>query len=89
MSQSIETFGGLYCASLPYFNTVLSFDKPVGCIEEEDLVNVIDKGGSLWVNNGVTVLSEVVTNYKLIIWVTLIYHLSISICRHISVIRDI
>jgi phage tail sheath gpL-like len=64
VSQSIETFGGLYCASLPYFNTVLSFDKPVGCIEEEDLVNVIDKGGSLWVNNGVTVLSEVVTTYK-------------------------
>ena len=64
VSQNIETFGGISLASLPYFNTPLSFPKPNGCINEEDLINVINAGGSLWVNNGITVLSEVVTTYK-------------------------
>ena len=64
VSQNIETFGSISLASLPYFNTPLSFDKPIGCIDEEDLINVINKGGSLFINNGVTVLSEITTTYK-------------------------
>jgi phage tail sheath gpL-like len=64
VSQNIETFGGISLASLPYFNTPLTFPKPDGCIDEEDLINVLNVGGSLWVNNGTTVLSEVVTTYK-------------------------
>lgn len=64
VSQNVETFGGISLASLPYFNTPLSFPKPKGCIDEEDLINLINIGASIWVNNGTTVLSEVVTTYK-------------------------
>jgi hypothetical protein len=64
VSQNLETFGGMSMCSLPYFNTPLSFSSPIGCIKEEDLIKIINSGGSVWTNNSITVLSEVVTTYK-------------------------
>jgi phage tail sheath gpL-like len=62
--SNVETFGNISFATYPYFNTPLSFDKPKGCIKEEDLINLLNSGVTTFINNGKTVLSEVVTTYK-------------------------
>jgi len=59
-----ETKGSIALASLPYFNTPLSFSQPKGCITETQLLDIIKAGGTIWTYNGLTVLSEVVTTYK-------------------------
>jgi phage tail sheath gpL-like len=64
LEGSLETKGGMSLCTLPYFNTPLTWDKPKGLIKEEELVDLINKGVSIWTNNGKTVLSEVVTTYK-------------------------
>jgi phage tail sheath gpL-like len=64
LQGSIETEGGMSISTLPYFNTPLTFSKPIGTITESQLVELTSLGGSVWTHNGVTVLSEVTTTYK-------------------------
>ena len=64
MQGSVETKGGMSLASLPYFNTPIGIDKPIGLITESELISLTDSGISTLTNNGTTVLSEVVTTYK-------------------------
>ena len=60
-----ETFGGMNKASLPYFNTPLTFGKPTGVLTEAQLVSLNDVGGSTFTCVGTSAkLSEVLTTYK-------------------------
>lgn len=61
----LENYGGINKATLPYFNTPLTFGKPKGFITEADLTLLIEEGISLFTTCcNRTVLSEVVTLYK-------------------------
>ena len=64
LEGSLETKGGMSLCTLPYFNTPLTWDKPKGLITEAQLVDLINRGVSIWTNNAKTVLSEVTTTYK-------------------------
>lgn len=63
--EAQEAFGGINKSSLPYHNTPMSYDQPIGEIEIEQVQDLNDAGVSLFVPSTVgVVLGTITTLYK-------------------------
>ncbi len=65
VSDPVEAIGGISKASLPYHNTPMSYDPPVGVLSFREVEALTDAGISLMVpSTDSTVLGDMVTTYK-------------------------